>query len=74
MDYKLSPDVKDIRRFSIARLEPGQCLFVPSGWIHQINVLDGDHSFEVKKHDETFMQSSEPIQKKNLSSIHHSDL
>ena len=48
VDYKLSPDVKDVRRCSIARLEPGQCLFVPSGWIHQINVLDGDHSVELR--------------------------
>ncbi len=32
----------------IARLEAGQCLFVPAGWIHQQNSLGLDHSIEIR--------------------------
>ncbi len=48
VDYDITPEIKDIKRFSVARLEPGQCLFVPEGWIHQINILGGDHSMEIR--------------------------
>jgi hypothetical protein len=48
LDYEITPEVKDIKEFSIAKLKAGQCLFVPEGWIHQISVLDGDNSIEIR--------------------------
>ena len=51
LDYAKDPQLKDIKKFSIARLNPGDCLYVPSKWIHQQNVYGGDHSLEIRFKD-----------------------
>ena len=49
IDYKLSPQVKDIKKFHIAKITDGQCLYVPSNWIVQMNILEkGASTFEMR--------------------------
>ena len=53
--YHVMPELKDIKKMHIARLRPGQCLFLPAGWIQQHNIMGGDHSFELAwKHMDNF--------------------
>jgi len=48
MDYAATPQLKDLKRLYIAKLAPGDCLYVPAGWIHQQTALDKDHSLEIR--------------------------
>ncbi|TRY68795.1 hypothetical protein TCAL_16487 [Tigriopus californicus] len=48
IDYNTHPGLKDIKKIHIAKLQAGDCLFVPARWIHQQNVLDKDNSLEIR--------------------------
>lgn len=48
VDYEAVPAFKNIKRFHIAKMVPGQCLYVPEGWLHHHVVYKGDHSLEIR--------------------------
>ena len=48
VDYEAVPTFKNIKKFHIAKMVPGQCLYVPEGWLHQHVVYKGDHSLELR--------------------------
>ena len=38
-----------IKKFHIAKLDPGQCLYVPEGWAHIVAVYEGgEHTIEIR--------------------------
>lgn len=47
-DFVKYPQLKDIGRFQIAKVTEGQCLYIPAGWMYQINVLDMSHSISMR--------------------------
>ena len=38
VDYTRVQQYKDVKKFHIAKLEAGQCLYVPAGWLHQMSI------------------------------------
>jgi len=46
VDYDRYPSLAGISLFHIALLGPGDCIYIPAGWVHQSNIVSSDNSVE----------------------------